>query len=265
VPRGPLRRRRLLRREHGAAGAQAPAGRHRRRQDRRGRRLQGRPPVPQPARLRTHVGGLRAAPGLVRLGDPAVQHGDVDGPSHPERPALVRPVRARHDRRAHARQDGRCAPQGEVGRRPSGDRLRRGPRWAPPGRERAGGRLGPRGIRPLPQGAVAPAGDGDPQRPRAPHQDLADAQGPSVGGRALGQGHGAPTPRQLHVHRQGRVPGRDLRRRAAGHRRRPHVQEGRRGARRRPVRPQRRRAQRARRRTASSTGTTSARPPTGGA
>ena len=44
----------------------------------------------------------------------AVQHDHLDGPADAEHPALVRPVRARDDRRAHPRQVRRLTPQGHV-------------------------------------------------------------------------------------------------------------------------------------------------------
>ena len=67
VPARPLRRRRLHRRQHGPAGAAAPAGRHRGRQGRLRGGLQGRPPQPVAARLRPDDGDVREAPRLVRL------------------------------------------------------------------------------------------------------------------------------------------------------------------------------------------------------
>ena len=39
----------------------------------------------------------------LRVGHPAVQHHDVDGPADAEHAAVVRPVRARAHRRAHSR------------------------------------------------------------------------------------------------------------------------------------------------------------------
>src|SRR5262245_4799889 len=55
--------------------------------------------------------------GVVRFGDPAVQHDHLDGPTHPERVALVRAVRAGGHRRAHSGQGGGLQAQGAVGRR----------------------------------------------------------------------------------------------------------------------------------------------------
>ena len=62
LPARPLRRRRLHRRQHGPAGPATPAGRHRGRQDRLRRGLQGGPPQPVAARLRPDDGDLREAP-----------------------------------------------------------------------------------------------------------------------------------------------------------------------------------------------------------
>ncbi len=56
-------------------------------------RLQGRSPQPVPARLRPNDGGVRPAPGLVRLRHSTVQHRQLDGPTGVERPLVVRPVR----------------------------------------------------------------------------------------------------------------------------------------------------------------------------
>ena len=93
---------------------QPAAGRHRGGQGRLRGRLQGRSPEPQPAGLRQDHGDVRAAQGLVRQRDAGVQHGHVDGPADAERAAVVRPVRARDDQRADARQDRRRAAQGEM-------------------------------------------------------------------------------------------------------------------------------------------------------
>src|SRR2546426_4340986 len=97
----PLRRRRILRRHHGAPGAQAALRRHRLRRDGPRGRLQGRSPVPFDRGLRSDDGALRGARGLLRLGDAAVQHDDLHGPTHAQYAPLLRSVRARNRRGAH--------------------------------------------------------------------------------------------------------------------------------------------------------------------
>ena len=78
---------------------------------------------------------------LVRLGDPAVQHHDLDGPADAQHAAVLRPVRARGHRRAHPRQDRRLEEEGHVDGRPAAARLRRqGPQA---GRQRSRGGDGP--------------------------------------------------------------------------------------------------------------------------
>ncbi len=58
--------------------------------------------------------------GLLRLRHPAVQHHHLDGASDLERPALLRPVRARGHGRTHPRQDRRLEEEGDVdGRQPA--------------------------------------------------------------------------------------------------------------------------------------------------
>ena len=104
---------------------QTAAGRHRGRADRLRRGLQGGPIEPVAARLRPDDGDVREASGLVRLGDPAVQHGQFDGAAHLERAAFVRPVRARDDQRADPRQDRRRPPQRKMGRRNAAAGLQR--------------------------------------------------------------------------------------------------------------------------------------------
>ena len=88
-------------------GAAAAAGRCRRGQDRRHRRLQGRPADPQrwPTSPRSSRCSTRAA--SLRLGHAGVQHHHQHGPADAQRAAVLRPVRARGHRRAHPRQDRR--------------------------------------------------------------------------------------------------------------------------------------------------------------
>src|SRR5262249_48871418 len=76
----------------------------------------------QPARLRPHDAHLRGAQGLLRVGHPAVQHGDRHGPAGAQRAALLRPVRARDHLRADPRQDRRHPPpiaQGKAFKNPA--------------------------------------------------------------------------------------------------------------------------------------------------
>ena len=71
------------------------------------RRLQGRPADPVARRLRQDRRCARRPQRLLRLGDAAVQHHDLDGAADAQHAALLRPVRARDRRRAHPRQDRR--------------------------------------------------------------------------------------------------------------------------------------------------------------
>src|SRR5262249_28523511 len=108
-------------------------------------------------RLRQARRAVRCARGVVRLGDPAVQHDHLDGPTHSERAALVCAVRARGHRRAHSRQGGGFQAQGPVGRRNGAAGIRT-QGWQALHRRR-GGRAGPR-LRPLspialPEGGTA--------------------------------------------------------------------------------------------------------------
>ena len=91
----PLRRRRGLGRHARAASSRAAPGGYPGRQDRHRRRLQGRPPHPLADRLRQTGRALRCSRLLLRLGDPGLQHLDLDGPAHPQRASVLRPVRAR--------------------------------------------------------------------------------------------------------------------------------------------------------------------------
>ena len=92
-------------------GPAAAAGRHRGRQGRLRRRLQGRPPEPVAAGLRPDHGGVRPARGVVRLGHAAVQHDHPHGPADAQHPAVLRPVRAGDHRRAHPRQEAGHRPR----------------------------------------------------------------------------------------------------------------------------------------------------------
>ena len=159
VPARPLRRRRLHRRQHGAAGAPAADGRRRGRQGRLHRGLQGRPPQPLPAGLRQDHGDVRPAPGVARLGHAAVQHDHVHGPADAEHPAVLRPVRAGDHLRADPRQDRRRPAQGQVDRRAAGARLRprEGQPRQPPGGQSRGGRAGAGDLPAVPGGGFAAA------------------------------------------------------------------------------------------------------------
>ena len=93
------------------------------RQDRRRRRLQGRPPHPLARRLRQARRAVRRARRLVRLGHPAVQHHDLHGPADAQRAALLRAVRAGGHGRAHPRQDRRLEEEGHLDGRPRAARI----------------------------------------------------------------------------------------------------------------------------------------------
>ena len=62
---------------------------------------------------------------VVRGGDPAIQHHDLDGSADAQRAAVVRSVRARSDRRANSRQGGRLQAQGNLDGRNPPDGIRR--------------------------------------------------------------------------------------------------------------------------------------------
>ena len=70
-------------------------------------RLQGRSPDPLFGRFRQAGRAVRCPWRVVRLGYPAVQHHDLDGATHPQRLAVLCPVRAGGHLRAHPRQDRR--------------------------------------------------------------------------------------------------------------------------------------------------------------
>ena len=146
-PAPQLRRRRLLRGLDGPPGPSPAAGRCRGRRDRRRGRLQGRSADPRARRLRPHRRHLRRRRGLLRLGDPGLQHHHLDGPADPERAALLRAVRARGHRRAGARQDRRLQGQGHVDGWRGADRLPR--RGAQPAAGAGGGRPGAADLRAL--------------------------------------------------------------------------------------------------------------------
>ena len=81
--------------------------------------------------------GVRPQPGHLRQRDPVVQHHHLDGAADAQHPAVLRPVRARGDRRAHPGQVRGLPPQGHVDGRLRPARLR--------GQEpQAGGRSRPR-------------------------------------------------------------------------------------------------------------------------
>ena len=191
--RRPLRRRRLLRRQHGSPGAAAAAARCRERRHRRDRRLQGRSAQPLAHRLRKNCRSIRKEQSLVRQHNPAVQHDDVDGPADAQHPAQLRPVRARGDRRAHPRQVRRVAPQGHVDGRHPAARLRR--RRPQAGGERDGGRARPAHLQAVPARRLGDeAGAG--AAPRRPHHEILDDAGRQApAGQADRQGRDLQDPR----------------------------------------------------------------------
>ena len=60
---------------------------------------------------------------VLRFGDAAVQHHDLDGAAYPQRAAVLRPIRARGHRRAHPRQVCRLEAEGHVDGRVAAARL----------------------------------------------------------------------------------------------------------------------------------------------
>ena len=65
--------------------------------------------------------------GVLRLGDPGLQHHHQHGAADAQRAAVLRPVRARGHRRAHPRQDRRLQEEGHVDGRQCAARLQRAP------------------------------------------------------------------------------------------------------------------------------------------
>ena len=150
---------------------EAAAGRHRGRAGRRGGGLQDRPPQPLAGRFRQAGRGVRPQRRDLRLGDAVVQHHHVDGAADAEHPALLRPVRARGDGRAHPRQGRRVSPEGHVDGRGAALRL--------PGREpeagggRGGSRACPLDLRTLPRDRIGHrtgAGSGEARHPHTARQ-----------------------------------------------------------------------------------------------
>ena len=116
---------------------------------RRRRRLQDRPAQPRADGLRQAGRGVRPQQRHLRQRHPVVQHHHLHGPADAQHPALLRPVRARGDRRAHPRQVRGLPQEGHVDGRLRAARLRRqGPQA---GRERGRGRDGPLDLRALRQ------------------------------------------------------------------------------------------------------------------
>src|SRR6266849_11149003 len=93
------------------------AGGHPLPQDRRHRRLQGRPSYEVSRGLRQAGRAVRCPRRLICLGHPAIQHYDLDGPADTQRPFVLRPVRARGHLGADPRQDCSIKAKGPVGRR----------------------------------------------------------------------------------------------------------------------------------------------------
>ena len=104
-------------------GAEAVDRRYRRRAGRCGRRLQDRPPRPRADGFLQAGRNLRPPWRHLRLGDAVVQHHPLNGTADAEHPALLRPVRARGDRRTHPRQDRRLEEEGHVDGRLCAPRL----------------------------------------------------------------------------------------------------------------------------------------------
>ena len=116
---------------------------------RRGGGLQDRPAQPLADGLRQAGRGVRPQQRHLRQRHAVVQHHHLDGPADAQHPALLRPVRARGDRRAHPRQVRGLPQEGHVDGRLRAARLRRqGPQA---GRERGRGRDGPDDLRALRQ------------------------------------------------------------------------------------------------------------------
>ena len=114
LPARALRRRRLLRGHAGPPGAEAVERRYRRRAGRRGRRLQDRPPRPRADGFLQAGRNLRPPRRHLRVRHAVVQHHPFDGTADAKHPALLRPVRARGDRRTHPRQGCRLEEEGHV-------------------------------------------------------------------------------------------------------------------------------------------------------
>ena len=185
----PLRRRRLLRRHAGAPGAEpTPRGR-RARIGGRGRHLQAGPAVAVADGFRAPHGDLRSARGDLRLGDAELLHDHLHGPADAERPAQLRAVRARGDRRAHPRQGGGLQGARHVDGRQGAARLRRpGPQA---GGERGRGRASAAGVRALRRDGLR-GGGGAAAAGRGRHQQVGAAA--RQGRRLQAAATTAPTP-----------------------------------------------------------------------
>ena len=183
---GPLRRRRVLRRQSGAPGLAAALARRGGWANRLHRGLQGGPPEPVADGLLQARGSLRPAEGLLRLRDAAFQHHRQHGPADAEYPAVLRPVRAGDHRRAHPRQDRRREEEGQTVRRNAGARIRPGERETRG--QSDGGEVGPAHLRFVPADRL----DDDPgpaiERAGACHEDMDDAQGEGAQRRRVEQG-----------------------------------------------------------------------------
>ena len=201
LPARPLRRRRVHRRQPRAPGPGSAPSRHRGRPGRLRGRLQGRPPVPVPARLLPPGGGVRRPRRVLRLGHPADQHGGLDRPADAEHPAQLRPVRARDHRRPDPRQDvGRPASR-EMDRRPARARLRHRPRRRPAGGQRGRSAHGPGDVLPLSDPPLALEGRRRAAAPRLDDQVLDHQEGQGPHRRAVLEVDPGPAPGQRRLRR----------------------------------------------------------------
>ncbi len=134
--------------------------------DRRHRCLQGRPADPLARRLRQAGRTVRRPSGVVRLGHPGVQHDDQHGTIDPERPFILRPVRARGHWRADPGQDRRLEEEGHLDGRRRSARLSGREPGAPCGRGAC--RLHPRSLSALSRDRQRRAAQGNSRPARTP-------------------------------------------------------------------------------------------------
>ena len=163
-----LRRRRLHGREHREASLSEAPDRHRRQEDRRRGRLQGRPPEPVAPRLREADGAVRSSRSFLRIRHPELLDGRRDGAADSQHAHELRRVREGDDRREDARQDRSRTTKGKVDGRHRPPRLH-GQRKATC-RERARGRPRARDLRPLPRAAVDSGGRSASERSEPLHE-----------------------------------------------------------------------------------------------
>ena len=111
---GKIRRRRFFGRLGRPPRPATPPGRYPSRTSGHHSRLKDRPADALTCGLRTYCRGLRGTSCKFRFGHSGLQHNVVHGAAHPQCPSVLRPVRARGDRREDPRQDRGLEEEGHV-------------------------------------------------------------------------------------------------------------------------------------------------------